>query len=239
MPDTQSHPEDLTQADEEIAKRDACLAAISDAWMDAFMPPEVKEAHQAFHASQKRQIDVLKAALLVTLGGWVREGEAKGFDRSLLEQTAAVEAQFCISLMMRASRERTGQTVIPARTAIAAYEITKCVSEIEPFHCDLDGAVEAFESSIEDGDDNRLTVLIDASIEDPNPDRPTSVGIGASLAASTILADILTPAMAVEDGARIIVPEWARFRMALAIEAYGQEAVATAARLASTSQVEA
>lgn len=135
-----------TPVDAEMA---AMLAAISDAWASASTPPELRQACLDFVDDEngRHQIDVLRAALLLTLGAWIIEGSGQGHDRHMLEQVAAVETHRCLSTLMRAAKERRGEAFIPARVAIVGYQMAVNVAKAEPFRCDIDGAVAAYDAA--------------------------------------------------------------------------------------------
>jgi len=141
---------DITAPEIELA---AMQEAIADAWAGSLTPTSLRDACLDFCRDRRSQVQQLRAILLVTLGAWIKECEGAGNDRHVLEQVAAAEAYAAIAMMMRAAKERRGEPFIPARTAIVAFAMASNVARAEPFHCDLDGAVAAFEQSI-DADDS-------------------------------------------------------------------------------------
>lgn len=126
------------------------VAAITAAWDASMTPPELRAALLAFVTGEqtKRHVDHLRAALLITLGGWIIEGEKAGHDRHLLEQVVAAETLHATAMMMRAAKERRTEPFVPARQAIVAYFMADNVANASPFKCDIDGAVAAFEAGM-------------------------------------------------------------------------------------------
>lgn len=124
------------------------VAAITAAWDAAMTPPELRAAILEFVTGERtgRHVDHLRASLLIVLGGWIIEGARAGQDRHMLEQIAAAETQRAVAMLMRAAKERRGETYVAARQAIVAYFMADNVARAEPFKCDIDGAVAAFDA---------------------------------------------------------------------------------------------
>lgn len=141
--------EAATQPDGTIGL-EAMLAAIRDAYPSSLTPPSLREACLAFITGDhgKSQVDHLRVAMLVTLGIWVIEGERNGYDRHMLEQIAAAETHKCIGVMMRGAKERRGEPFIPARMSIVAFQMADNVAKADPFKCDMDAAVAAYETAM-------------------------------------------------------------------------------------------
>lgn len=127
--------------------------AITAAWDASMAPPDLRAALLAFVGGEqtKRHVDHLRAMLMITLGGWIIEGEKAGHDRHLLEQIAATETQHATAMMMRAAKERRGEPYVAARQAIVAYFMADNVANASSFVCDIDGAVAAFEAEMREG----------------------------------------------------------------------------------------
>lgn len=66
-----------------------------------------------------------------------------------------------------------------------------------------------------------IQVYISTAIPEPDGgDWPRTVGNSASILASQLVADILTPALQIDAEGSIIIPKWALFRMAVEIERF-------------------
>lgn len=130
--------------------KDTMLAAVADAWEGSHTPDLLREALIAFATDQKRNVESLRCALMITAGCWIVDGVKAGHDRYVLEQIVAFEAQHCVASILRAAKERRGEPFVPARAAIVAFHAAAGIAVAEPFVCDIDGAVDAFEASIAD-----------------------------------------------------------------------------------------
>lgn len=137
--------------------------AVSAAWTASMTPPELRAACLAFHTEERRHVDHLRAMLLVTIGFWIGEGAKQGHDRHMLEQVAASEAHRAIAMLMRSVKARRGEQFVPARMAIVAYFMADAVANAEPFICNIDGAIAAFDADITEGRERTHKLLTGAS----------------------------------------------------------------------------
>lgn len=137
---------------ESMDEMNAMLGAVRGAWRESMTPPELRAACLAFHTEHRRHVDQLTAILLVTIGSWIIEGAKQGHDRHVLEQVAAAETHRCVATLMRGVKERRGEPFVPARLAIVAYFLAINVAKADPFKCDIDGAVAAFEAGLTERD---------------------------------------------------------------------------------------
>lgn len=137
---------------ESTSEMQRVLDAVRAAWPQSMTPPELRASCLAFCTEHRRHVDQLSAILLVTIGSWIIEGAKQGHDRHVLEQVAAAETHRCVATLMRGVKERRGEPFVPARLAIVAFAMADNIANAEPFKCDIDGAVAAFEAGLVEDD---------------------------------------------------------------------------------------